>query len=122
MRPSDLHFTADIQNYRIFSNIVSFDDEFYNEDVDGNIIDVMKRFKDCPLPLLPITRSEDPFVEYNNFVPQEKIKNPPEKHKNLFFDNLNEGSKEELPISDIFDENSYKKTRIQKGSYNPGNN
>ncbi len=63
----------------------------------------------------PQEEVKDPFEEYTNFNPQEEVEDPLEKHRNLFLDNLNEGSKEELPISDVLDENSHEnKPEINK--------
>ena len=94
------------------------DEDMSEEKILDNDEEIDKQFED-PLEeynnFNPKEEVEDPFEEYNNFDPQEEVEDSLEEHRNLFLDNLNEGSKEELPISDVLDENSHEtKPEINK--------
>ena len=82
-----------------------------DEEIDKQFEDPFEEYNNFN----PQEEVENLFEEYNNFDPQEEVKDSLEEHKKLFLDNLNEGSKEELPISDILDEYSHEnKPEIKK--------
>jgi len=82
-----------------------------DEEIDKQFEDPFEEYNNFN----PQEEVEDPFEGYNNFDPLEKVKDPFKEHRNLFLDNLNEGSKEELPISEVLDENFHEnKPEIKK--------